>query len=411
MIAAGFAMVQPAQAQQKIWNVSATLRGFYDDNYATAPSNPGPGLATPRESFGFELSPSANLNFVRDQTSLTAGYTYSMRYFEDRPQDSADHSHLFQARLNHNFSEKSRLEVSESFAIAQEPQLLDPATLTRPLRSEGDNIRNIAGFTYGFDVSRLLGFEIGYQNSYYDYEQEGVDSLSARLDRMEHLVSLNSRWTIQESTVGIFGYQFGITDHSSDDLITAPIPVPPAAPVFVNANTRDSVSHYLYVGADHTFTRQLSGSFRVGGQYTEYPNAVPGVSDNSLNPYVDLNGSYSYGDGSYFQLGVRHNRSATDVNSSLDQQATSLYGSVNHRITPKLTANLLGQYQYSEFNQGPQDGSSDNYFTVGLNISYEINQFLSAETGYNYDRLDSDVTSGNRSYTRNRLYVGIRASY
>ncbi|MGV3754632.1 MAG: outer membrane beta-barrel protein [Verrucomicrobiota bacterium] len=409
VLAAGFAMVQTAEAQQKIWNVSATLRGFYDDNYATAPSNPSPGLATPRSSLGFELTPSANLNLSRDQTSLTAGYTYSMRYFEDRPQDTADHSHQFQARLNHNFSPRYRLEVSEDFAIAQEPQLLDPTTLTRPLRSEGDNMRNIAGFTFGADLTRLLGLEIGYQNSFYDYDQEGPNSLSARLDRMEHQAFLNSRWTIRPTTIGIFGYQFGITEHQEGDLITSPIF--PAGPPLVPADTRNSRSHYLYVGADHTFTPQLNGSFRLGGQYTEYPNAIPGVSDNTISPYVDMNASYSYGEGSYVQLGVKHNRSSTDINSSLDQQATSVYGSVNHRITPKLTANVLGQYQFSQFNEGPQDGANDNYFTVGLNVSYEINQYLTAETGYNYDRLDSDVSTGNRSYTRNRVYIGIRASY
>jgi len=407
VLAAGFALVQTAQAQNKIWNVSATLRGFYDDNYATAPSSPSPGLASARDSLGFELSPSANLNYSTDQTALTAGYTYSMRYFEDRPQDSADHSHQLQARMNHNFSPRYRLEVSESFAIAQEPQLLDPATLTRPLRSEGDNIRNIAGFTFGADVTRLLGMEVGYQNSFYDYDQAGNDSLSARLDRMEHMAFVNSRWTIRPTTIGIFGYQHSRTFQTSSELVTSPT----FAPALIGATTRNSRSHYLYVGADHTFTPQLNGSIRVGGQYTEFPNAEVGTSDSSTSPYVDVNGSYSYGEGSYFQLGVKHNRSSTDVNTALDQQATSVYGSVNHRITPKLTANLLSQYQFSEFNQGPQDGASDNYFTVGLNVAYEINQYLTAETGYNYDRLDSDVTTGNRSYTRNRLYIGIRASY
>lgn len=415
VLAAGFAMTQTAQAQEKIWNVSAKLRGFYDDNYATAPSNPvGAGVAPARDSFGFELSPSASLNLNpgdTGQTSINASYTYSMRYFEDRVQDSADHSHIFQGRVNHNFSERARLELNESFAIAQEPQLLDPATLTRPLRSEGDNVRNIAGFVFGIDVTRLLGFEFGYQNSFYDYEQTGVDSLSARLDRMEHQVMVNSRWKISEPTTGIFGYTLNVTDYNSDDLITAPVPAPPLPPVLVNADTRNSITHSLYVGADHQFTTQLAGSVRVGGSYTEYPNAVPGVSDSSLSPYVDINATYTYGEGSSILLGARVNRSTTDVNNSLDQQAASLYGSLNHRITPKLIASVIGQYQYSRFNEGPEDGSSDNFFAVGLNLSYEINQFLSAETGYNYDRLDSNVTSGNRSYTRNRVYIGIRATY
>ena len=46
---------------------------------------------------------------------------------------------------------------------------------------------------------------------------------------------------------------------------------------------------------------------------------------------------------------------------------------------------------------------------MGVNVTYEINKFLAAEAGYNYDRLDSDV--GFRSFTRNRVYVGLRASY
>jgi hypothetical protein len=46
---------------------------------------------------------------------------------------------------------------------------------------------------------------------------------------------------------------------------------------------------------------------------------------------------------------------------------------------------------------------------VGLNLAYRINQFLSAEAGYNYDKVDSDLVG--RSYSRNRVYVGVRATY
>lgn len=396
-------MAQTASAQEKIWSVSATLRGFYDDNYATAPSHPSPGVVGPRSSLGFEVSPTASLNLAREATTVTASYTYSMRYFDDRVQDSADHSHLFQARLNHNFSPILRLEVNESFAIAQEPQLLDPVTLTRTLRSEGNNMRNIAGFTLGADVTRLLGLEAGYNISYYDYKQTGPASLSARLDRFEHVAFINSRWNVLPTTVAIFGYQFGVTDNTSKDSLVTPGAVSPT--------TRNNRSHYLYVGADHSFTPDLNGSIRLGGQYTEFPNALPGTTKETYSPYADASLSYAYGKGSYVQLGVKHNRSTTDINTALDQEATSVYASVNHRITGKLTANVLGQYQFSEFNQGANNGQSDNYFTVGLNLAYEINQYLTAETGYNYDRLDSNVTSGNRSYTRNRVYIGLRASY
>ncbi len=47
-------------------------------------------------------------------------------------------------------------------------------------------------------------------------------------------------------------------------------------------------------------------------------------------------------------------------------------------------------------------------------LGSEINKFLEAHAGYNYDRLDSGLNSGlgaDRSFTRNRVYVGIKATY
>jgi hypothetical protein len=79
---------------------------------------------------------------------------------------------------------------------------------------------------------------------------------------------------------------------------------------------------------------------------------------------------------------------------------------------------LLGQFQHNSFENGVPSAAgssitfkdkSENFFLVGLNLTYEINRFLAAEAGYNYDRLDSDL--GFRSFTRNRVYVGLRASY
>jgi hypothetical protein len=47
---------------------------------------------------------------------------------------------------------------------------------------------------------------------------------------------------------------------------------------------------------------------------------------------------------------------------------------------------------------------------VGLNLAYRFNQYFSTEVGYNYDRL---VTSSaiNGTFDRNRVYIGVTASY
>jgi uncharacterized protein (PEP-CTERM system associated) len=120
--------------------------------------------------------------------------------------------------------------------------------------------------------------------------------------------------------------------------------------------------------------------------------------------------------GSYAQFGVRHERNATDIASGTDpndivtdQETTALFLSVNHRITPRLIGSVVGQYQRSTFSNGPLDGEVDNFLLMGLNLEFRINPNWSTEVGYNFDRLDSDLTD--RSFTRNRIYAGVRATY
>ncbi len=408
-LAVGMLGVQTASAQSKPWTLSASVRGFYDDNYATAPSSPGVGQAGKQGSFGLEVSPGASYSIKRDQTDISLDYLYTMRYYENRV-NTADHNHQFDARLDHKFgAERYRATLKDSFVIAQEASLLDPALSATPLRSNGDNLRNQFTVSLQCELTRQLGLEVSYSNSYYDYAETGAASRSALLDRIEHLGLVNLRWELQRTTIGLLGYQFGVTDQTSDDFLDPALTFLP--------NIRDNHSHYVYVGVDHYFTDRFSVHPRVGVQYTEYPNAPAGARDNSVGPYADLSVAYTYRENSSVQIGARHSRAQTDVavtgaaatGSTLDTETTAIYGSLKHEITSKIMGGALLQFQTSQFNQGAASNLRDNYFTAGLNVSYAINEYLSAETGYNYDRLNSELA--NRSFTRNRVFVGIRAKY
>jgi uncharacterized protein (PEP-CTERM system associated) len=130
---------------------------------------------------------------------------------------------------------------------------------------------------------------------------------------------------------------------------------------------------------------------------------------------VDGSATWTYNPGSYLQVGLKHQRNQTDVAFTVsptavqDQESTAVYGTINHRISPKMTGSLLGQYQHSTFHSGGVDGKIDQLGTLGVNLSYQVNPFISCEMGYNYDRLDSDLAF--RSFTRNRIYFGLRATY
>ena len=392
----------------KPWSISVSLRGFYDDNYTTSPKNVPGGEPS---SFGFELSPSASLNLPLDQTFIGLSYVYSMRYYDDRSNNRADHMHQFNAKLDHRFSEKFKVETSDSFVIAQEPTIIDSGIISTPLRTKGDVMRNTAKIDFAAQLTQLLGLELGYQNTFYDYDQEGPGSRSAVLDRMEHLFSIDLRWQVMPQTVGVLSYQYGIVNHNSDEFAIAPGFDPLGNPTpGVLSDKRDSRSHYLLVGADHTFNSQLNASVRVGGQLIDFHR----LDEDEISPYADLNVTYAYAPGSYLQGGFRHQRNQTDDvgtfdNLTLDQESSNLYMSVHHKITPRLTGSILGQYQTSEFQGGLANGGTDEYFIAGANLAYRFNPHLLAEAGYNYDKLNSELSD--RGFTRNRVYIGIRATY
>ncbi|HVY71509.1 MAG TPA: outer membrane beta-barrel protein [Verrucomicrobiae bacterium] len=389
----------------KFWSVSLGLRGFYDDNYAMRPDN------VARDSFGFEVMPSVKLNYAGDQTYVGLSYDYTMKYYDDRVNNSADHSHVVNARLNHAFTPGHKLDLTDSFVIAQEPELLEPSgAVTFPLRSDGNNIHNNANATYTGELTQLLSVVLGYSNGLYDYQQTGPSSYSAALDRMEHLVTFNLRWTALQSTVLLLGYQYNLVDHTSKDSLVTP----PAA--YINPNVRDSESHYVYGGVDQVFNQYLSASLRAGAQITEYQNALPTMDDNQVSPYVDVSGTWTYMEGSSLQVGVRHARNQTDVaffaggaTPTIDQESTTVYASLTHKFTAKFKGNLMGQFQHGEFNGGTIDGQADDYYSLGVNFSYQFNQYFSAEAGYSYDKLDSDLAG--RAFDRNRVYIGVRAVY
>ncbi len=390
----------------KLWSVSGTLRGFYDDNYNTAPSGPAK-----RDSFGFEVSPSLSLNVPLQQTELGLKYTYGLYYYQDREQINGkpiDQTHQLDLWVDHAFTERWQAKVQDTLAVGQEPQLINGGTLQR---TEGNNIHNTGAISVDTQWTRLLGTELSYQNNLYDYQNSGgnaaTPSLAGLLNRLEHNISLNVNWRLQPTLLAFVGYQFGLINYTANE---------PIAVGFVSDN-RDNWSHYGYVGAQYNPLDSLTLAAQAGIQYADYYNPPAGASStSSLSPYAKLSGTYTYLPGSYVQVGFTQTRNATDVVAPLggkiteDQESSVVYGALNHQITPRLTGNITGQIQYSTFNGGAADNQSQTWYSVGLNLAYSFNPHVSAEIGYNYD----DVTSAGAfapGYDRNRVYLGVTGTY
>jgi predicted porin len=364
----------------KSWNVSAALKGFYDDNIYTRPSGPGK-----IDSFGFEVSPSLKYRIATDDTTLSLSYTYSAKYFENRDSDKWDQGHVITAALGHAFSPRLSLDLSERFAITQEPeQDLSGGT---PLRANGDNKSNRASISGTIGLTSQLGLVVGYRNSFYDYDDAAY---KVSLNRIEHDPSVDLRYQFKPATVLIAGYSYSIVDFDT-----------------VNPN-RDNQSHFLKVGIDQKLSPDLTASARVGAQIVNYENVA---QSDVTSPYADLKLTYAFTPDASLSVGVSHQHNSTDVIDAQDQESTAAYGVFSYKLTAKLTAKLLAQYQNSEFisTLASLDGKTEDLYSAGINLSYLVTSNVAVEASYYYDKLETPIAA--RGFTRNRVFLGVRFSY
>ena len=450
LVALGAAGTQTAMAavsdiiSPKAWSINATLRGFYDDNYAIGSTSKGSG--------GFEVSPSVQVNVPLVQTDIGVRYTYGLYYYQDRQEigiNPIDQSHQFEIWLDHKFNTRWSVNLTDSLAVGQEPELLQTSS-SQPFRVKGDNIANHANISLSTEWSKFFNTSVHYGNTLIDYDNHGgaavidntiiplagglpvtapgfndgnfrsvAPSLSGTLDRIEQNFGFNLNWVLASQTALTFGYNFSLANYTGgEDIAVFNYRDAANAPrsLVYRSDSRDSLSHYAFVGVKQQLTANIVGSLNAGASYTDSYND-PLNHDTSISPYADLNVSYTYIPGSYVQLGVTHDLNATDVvQPSLTtgkitqyQESTVFYVDVNHKFTPDLTATLIGRFQNSQYHGGQNDSQNDQSYGVGINLHYQINPHFSTEVGYNYDDLISGLNG--RAYERNRVYVGVTASY
>ena len=390
--AIGVAGVQAADAG-KVWEVTASLRGFYDDNYTTSPDE----LA--EESWGIEVSPGINFTLGEGtDMEFSAGYAFGMRYYEDRESDNEDYGHELGISLDKKFSDTSVLLLSNGLVVAQEPEILNGGT---PLRIEGDNLRNTFAARYRRVLSGSTGVDIGYGNSIFDYEEEYHSSL---LDRSYNEVSLDVFYGMAE-TEYYAGYRYSSTDFEGDVLQVPGLVFNPAA--------RSNHAHAGYVGARHQLDKNILANVRAGVQNVDYYDfdLMPGlIPEDESSPYVDARMEWEYAEGSKLVAGATLARGATDLQAA-DQEITSVYAQLLHKISGRVHGTLTGRFQDAEISGGGEglDGKEESLLLLGASLTYAVADNIWAEVAYNYDELDSDVPY--RSFERNYLSVGIGTTY
>ncbi len=399
----------------KPWTLSGTLRGFYDDNFTTSPNGHKQGSA------GFEFSPQVSLIVPLQQTELGLRYTYGLYYYQQRANqgtDPIDQSHNVDLWVDHAFTQATEGRIEDTFISQQDPQLTSGGT-SFPYRVQGNNIQNIGIVSLKHEFSMLFSGELSYQNSWIDYENNeftpGNPSPAALLNSDGHQIMATLNYIYLPDLTFTLSYTFDWTYYTANE----PIGLNPLVGEFYFSQNRDLMSHSVTVGAKYSATANLSISAQVGFTYNNNYNlaSFDTQSADSFQPAASLAATYTYLPGDYVQVGLTEasipvstaNPSVLNGSLTLYQQATVLYATLNHQITPKLTGSLTGNFQYATYVGGNNDGQSQNFAALGVNLAYAFNPWISVDAGYNLYYLTS--TPALPGYSRNVGYASVTASF
>ncbi len=455
----------------KAWTISGTLRGFYDDNYNIAEANKGSfGMeVSPSISLNVPLQQTSlgfryyyTLYYYNDRDSL------HLNPFDQSHQFEVWMDHAFNPNWKLKFTDHLVLgQEPDLFKPSNGAQ--GPINY----RINGNNLANTANISLDTQWTRNFSTTLSYGNTYSDYENQGATlesiaspplglnlydanqipqssysgsgssagwralnggaSLSGLLDRVEQNISLDFNWTFSPETKIFVGYSFSQVNYLGNEPISVynyvsgfspnlPVnglfgPYDPQDPrSFVyNSDMRDSRSHNGHIGFSHQLTANISLALSAGVSYNDSYNS-PIQHTTSISPSANASISYTYIPGSYVQFGITQGENATDVvapgaDGSLTQyqHSTSVYADLNHRITEKLMGTLICRYVYSAFEGGAANTQTESDYSVGINFNYKINRHFSADAGYNFDDLITPLNG--RGFIRNRVYLGLSASY
>ncbi len=419
--AATYAPDVTAMDASRMWSVSGTLRGFYDDNYTTAPNGPGK-----HGSSGFEFSPTVNLLMPLQQTELGLKYTYGLYYYQYREDQGAkpiDQSQEADLWIDHAFTERMEGKILDAFTYSQEPSL-SAAPTAAPYRTSGNNVQNVGTVSLHTELSMLFSTDVGYQNNWQDYSERGATTTSVGdgsgakyaglLNQIGQNVYLNLNYQFLPDLTFFVGYNFGVVDYTGNE----PIAQDPISGNFYFSDSRNQYSHNLYVGTQYAATEALSASAQIGIQYTHLYNlpSFDSQDPDQWSPTANIAVTYTFLPGSYVQAGFTESIGSSDISTvnsagqlTLTTENSVVFATINYQVTPKLLASVIGHYQNSIYNGGAFDNGTQNWYSAGLNLTYAFNMYLSAEIGYNYDLLNTVVAG--QGYTRNREYFGFTGTF
>jgi len=364
------------------FKVSFNVRGGYDDNVSTSNQFK---QGSPFTNAGVTLI--YNFGDQRTQLSLETGAAFT--YYWDKisapgvSENNYDINTYLRLSASHKVSPRLTLTMLDYLTYQTEP---DFTIAQGSNRRNGNYFFTQDKFTVNYLWAPRFATATSYTLAVLHYDDSGVGFFQ---DHWENTFGNEFRFLLTPNTTAVVEYRFQIVTYDQ-------IP-------------RDSTTHFVLAGFDHSFDPRFNVSIRGGAEFRNYDGG-----GNQTSPYFE--GTLNYNVGKQTTISWINRYAIEEPDTLLNQSRETFRTGVaaKHDFTPKITGTLGAYYEHDDYQSINQPGFVSTAFTeesidLAISLRYAITRYLGVEAGYNYTDIISDVSA--REYTRNRYWAGVNLTF
>ena len=379
------------------FKISVGVRGGYDDNVNF-------DTFDPEESFFTNGTIGATYRFgsPRTQMSLNAGAGVTYYFDRDGDLDGEDmDDYDVNAFLGFDISHRATPRLTLAAAVfASYQSQPDFANLNRNTftisRQSRDFFFSSNRFSVGYAWAPRFSTNTSYTLGIINYDDEGISFFE---DRFEHTIGNEFRFLLMPTTTAVAEYRLGMIDYTDFDM-------------------RNSTSHFLLGGFDHSFNPRFNVSTRAGVEFRSFNNDDDDDfidedegDDDRTHPYAEATLNYAVGQRTSVSLFNRYSLEQPDVADAFTRSTYRASLAVKHNFTPRIVAGLNFAYQHDCYDESIFIGSfTEDAFDISLAARYAINRNFAIDVGFQHTEVISDQALF-REFSRNRAYGGLTFTF
>ena len=365
-----------ASQSRKFYTISVALREIYDNNIFTSTTNK---IA----SFETDISPSVLFDFPMENTDFSARETFTATYYSNRPGNQFDFSNDVVAQLQHSFSDRFSINLSDDFRYYTEPSLFQNIGT---LYYNGAYIANSFAGSFNAQWTPLVSSVLSYSNTYVDYMAQATASGQ---NSVENIGSGTVGFAILPKITLTFG---GIADS-----------------VNYTQYDRGYTSLTANTGFNWQALPSLSTTVAVGGSVT-----TTNLNTSSVTPYAALTLNWQIGAKSSLAFSYSHEIVPSDVVQAMGEVANRFGTLFRYDIIPDISVHLEGTLTNGDYTPNLLSPNTltpftENDFAIDVGLTYHINSHFDVNLGNIYSGVSSGLSF--RDYNRDQIYLGVRGTY